>query len=139
MVYEDLLELITTTALDEDRPTPLGETRGDRLQRRNDTDLALKIVLFQHTRTDFVGLGTNDEQPVTFAQRQRTAEVAVVGGRFRTQFFHTPNHVEPRFLGRSDRRERRERVGHRGRIGVVTIEVEEAVVFTPDFAAEFRG
>ena len=74
-----MLELITTTALDEDRTTPLGETRGDRLQRRNDADLALEIVLLQHTRTDLLGLGPNDEQPVTFAQRQRTAEVAVVG------------------------------------------------------------
>ena len=70
------------------------------------------------------GIRPHGKDEVAVAHPQRRAEPAVIIGRGGSQLLHPAEHVDPRQAGGRRLLEGGERVGHRGRVRVVAIEVD---------------
>jgi hypothetical protein len=90
------------------------------------TDLRFDQSARPQRRRHRLRVAPDDEYAIAFAQRQSTPERRVVLRRLGTEFLHAAEHEQPRLLRRRRGNETRQRITHRGRIGVVTIEVDQA-------------
>ncbi len=63
----------------------------------------------------------------------------MVARRIRAKFLHAPNHIQPRGTRRRLGREIRQRIEHRRRIGIVTIQIEQAAALATPLPAHRSG
>src|ERR1700690_2116315 len=122
------LQAVAPASLDEHRAPERGKPRYQGVDRLGNLHLAGIGPGLERPAPDFPGMPAYGHQMVALPECKGPSQLEVIARRLGPELLHAAYDEEPRLVAGRDGAEGRERVRHRGRVGVVAVKVEPAAL-----------